>query len=245
MIKKIIDRYKTWQANKKIKQVEEEYDYIRPSEIFKDSYNIEIPDVKIHSNELGKPGILLMDDLSGMTNLIINELTRVQCCDVIGEFNIAVATGDFAAFSVEKFLNNEELQFEINIALLDITLGGVINGVEYDGVDIAIMIKNKFPDALIKFITGHTLNRRNPEIFKFIEKFENYFNLSIDEMDTVIVDGELQKIYKHVIRKNSNRVFELGLTFEEYLDGHKTNVVRLKKFNKTGNNRYSKFGDDV
>lgn len=245
MFTKMIDYYKTWQANKKMKQSEVEYDYIRPSEIVKDSCKIEIPNVKIHKYELGKPGVLLMDDLAGMTNLIINELERVQCCDIIGEFNIAVATGDFAAFSVEKFLNDELAPFEINIALLDITLGGVANGVEYDGVDVAIMIKNKFPNALIKFITGHTLNRRNPEIFKFIEKFENYFNLSIDEMDTVLVDGELQKIYKHVIRKNSNRVFELGLTFEEYLDEHKTNITRLKKFNKSGHNRYSRLGNDI
>ena len=245
MIKQLIEHYKTWQTKKQIAQSEEEYEYIRPSEIFKDSYKIEIPDLKVCIGDINKPGILLMDDLSGMTTLIVNELSRVQCCDIIGEFNIAIATGDFAAFSVEKFLNDEDNEFTIDIALLDITLGGVINGIEYDGVDVAIMIKNKFPDALIKFITGHTLNRRNPEIFKFIEKFENYFNIAIDEMDTVVVDGELQKIYKHVIRKNSNRVFEFGLTFEEYLDGHKTKVVRLKKFNKTGNNRYSKFGDNI
>lgn len=245
MLEKIISHYKTWQSNKKLSKTEETCEYTRPSEIANNSYKTEIPEVLVQDFVIGKPGILLMDDLSGMTNLILHELARVQCCDIIGQFNVAVATSDFAAFSVEKFLQDEDNKFEINVALLDITLGGVIDGVEYDGVDVAIMIKNKFPDALIKFITGHTLNRRNPEIFKFIEKFENYFNRSIDETDTVIVEGELQKIYKHVIRKNSNRVFELGLTFEEYLDSQPTDVPRLKKFNKTGNNRYTKQGDDV
>lgn len=235
---KIFENIRRWWNEKRIITGDTcsilEYDYTRPSEMIVEKYLIEIPEIQIIKvDDTPRPGILLMDDISGMTALIRAELGRVQCCEVVSEFNLAIADGDYAGFIVQDFLKNND-DFIINVAFLDITLGGVIDGVEFDGVDVAIMIKEKFPDSIIKFITGHTLNRRNPEIFKFIEKFENHFSVSIDETENVIIDGVIQKLYKHVIGKNSNRVFSLGMTIEEFLDKSKNSIHRVKRIGNIG-----------
>lgn len=82
----------------------------------------------------------------------------------------------------------------IDIALLDITIGGFnyINNemVEYDGIDIAKFIKELFPECRIYFLTGHKPNRKNPKIFRYMEKFRSIFN---------------EEINAWIIPKNSNR----------------------------------------
>jgi len=189
--------------------------YTSPVSLEPVNYKTVIPKVTKFSNDPLKKNILIMDDFEGMAILIKDELQRVQCCDVSKMFNIILSTGSFAAFTVKDFIKNEDVK--IDVALLDITLGGVIEGLEYDGVDVAIMLKESNPDCVIRFVTGHTLNRHNPEIFKFIQKFENFFKVKIDEMVTQTHNGIQQTVYKHVINKNGNRVEALGSTLQEFI----------------------------
>ncbi|MFA7127883.1 MAG: hypothetical protein WC136_01800 [Sphaerochaeta sp.] len=186
----------------------ENCDYIRPEELQTDDVNLGIPEIVVIDPPINdnKKNILVMDDQPIMVSLIVDELLQIS--NVGENFNILTATGDYAAFSVKNFINNNDTV--LNLAFLDITIGGVISGVEYDGVDIAIMIKNKFPQCEIKFITGHTLNRKNPEIFKFIEKFENYFQIKIDE---TFEFGD-QIVFKHIIPKTSDRTLAMQLAIE-------------------------------
>jgi len=198
----------------------EDFTYTSPDELKIDEQEIVIPDVKFCEPEIeGRPNILIMDDFIGMVNVIQDELERVQCCDVHEHFNIITATGNYAAFSVEKYLKNPDKR--IDAAILDITLGGVINSIEYDGIDTAIMIKEHNPDCVIRFITGHTLNKRNPAIFKFMQKFEHFFNASMDETKTITFNNKKILMYKHVIHKNGNRVESLGDLIQEYNDLNK------------------------
>ncbi len=78
------------------------------------------------------------------------------------------------------------------------------------------MLKKQSPECIIKFITGHTLNRHNPEIFQFIKKFEDFFKLPIDETEIVKFKEIDMEVYKHIINKNSNRVESLGATIQNY-----------------------------
>lgn len=188
--------------------------YDSPLDLGEVDYKTVIPEVKKFSYDPTKKNILIMDDFEGMALLIKDELKRVQCCNIEQKFNIILSTGAFAGFTVKQFLENEDIK--IDVALLDITLGGVIEGVEYDGVDVAIFLKQSNPECVIRFVTGHTLNRHNPEIFKFIKKFETFFKVKIDESETITHKGEEQQIYKHVINKNGNRVEALGSTILEF-----------------------------
>jgi len=202
------------------KSEHEDFTYTSPDELKIDEQEIVIPDVKFCEPEIqGRPNILIMDDFIGMAHVIKDELERVQCCNVHDHFNTITATGNYAAFSVEKYLKNPDKR--IDVAILDITLGGVINSIEYDGIDTAIMLKEHNPNCVIRFITGHTLNKRNPEIFKFMHKFEDFFKASIDETKMITFNNNKTLIYKHVIHKNGNRVEALGDLIQEYNDLHK------------------------
>ncbi len=212
--KKIFGKFKCLFTTKELCNPAMTYD--SPIDLGEVDYKTVIPEVTKLTYDPSKKNILIMDDFEGMALLIKDELKRVQCCDIDKTFNIILSTGSFAGFTVKQFLENEDIK--IDIALLDITLGGVIEGVEYDGVDIAIILKKYNPDCVIRFVTGHTLNRHNPEIFKFIKKFESFFDVKIDETKLLIHKGEEQHVYKHVINKNGNRVEALGSTIQEFMD---------------------------
>lgn len=211
-----IDFFKNWNRVESVETVE----YVRPTEILVEEVETIIPDVEyvVDNRDKNAPVILIMDDFKGMANLLKDELNRVYCCDVYENFTIVIATGELAGFSVEKEIDRGLI---VDVGFLDITLGGVISGVEYDGIDVAIMIKNSNPKSLVKFVTGHTLNRKNPEIFQFITRFENYFKVPIDEIETVLGRDGSVDIYKHIIQKNSDRVFLLGKALERWLDNNK------------------------
>jgi hypothetical protein len=158
---------------------------------------------------------VLIDDLKAIK--LNTEVEDNESLSLLDNLNIVYADGAMAAFSVKQFLddynrvNNEFVVDEacdiislphrdgkikkIDIALLDITIGGCnyIDGLmmEYDGIDIAKFIKEIFPDCQIWFITGHKPNKRNPTIYKYMEKFRSLFGKDIDN---------------YIIPKNSNRV---------------------------------------
>ncbi len=207
---------------KKVDKVEEEFfkdDYISPTSFMMSRKNDEliIPDINIRNN-VGKnaPTILIMDDYSGMVDLLYTEVLRIQCCGIGSKFNIITTTDEYAAFTVKEYIDHGG---KIDIAFLDITIGGIKDGLELDGIDTAIMIKKACPDSEIKFITGHTLNKRNPEIFEFMQKFYNETGFNIDEEEEIkeLKTQEMIKIRKHIIGKNSNRVMLMAIAIEQWL----------------------------
>jgi len=177
---------------------------------------IEIPDMVFYNGfDKNKPTILLMDDYEGMIQLLIIELKRIQCCDIMKTFNIVYATGDMAAFAVKNYLNNDG---KVDVAFLDITIGGIIDNIELDGIDISIIIKELFKNAQIRFVTGHTLNKKNPEIFSFMKKFKDATGLDIDEKHEIEFMNEKHEITKYVISKNTNRILLMALAIEKFLN---------------------------
>ena len=179
--------------------------------------SIIIPDIDVRNN-VGKnaPTILIMDDYSGMVDLLYTEILRIQCCDTASKFNILTSTDEYAAFTVKEYIENGG---KIDIAFLDITIGGIKDGVELDGIDTALMIKESNPNSVVKFITGHTLNKRNPEIFEFMNKFYQQTGMHIDEEENVkdFKSGDDITIRKHIIGKNSNRVMLMAIAIEQWL----------------------------
>jgi len=217
----IFEKIKSYFIEEEQEEEQEELDYLKPMDLGSNNYKIEIPEININKEAIFNKDlktIFIMDDFDGMAELIKDELYQARCCNVKEYFNIIVSTGIFAGFSIRNLLmSNPDLI--IDIAFLDITLGGIINGEELDGIDIAILLKERNPDCLIKFVTGHTLNKHNPEIFKFIHKFETTFKVKMDEIEETSSsnNGDI-KIYKHVINKTSNRKELIELTLHNYFD---------------------------
>jgi len=217
---------------KYFKEEEIECDYLKPMELGSNNHEIIIPEININGLDKNKKNIFIMDDFDGMGSLIKDEIKHVSCINIPEQFNIILDTGTFAGFSLRNLLNVKK-DLKIDLAFLDITLGGIVNGEELDGIDIAILLKKRNPNCLIKFVTGHTLNKHNPEIFKFIQKFEETFKVKMDEIEEkeYFVNGKNKTIpiYKHVINKTSNRRDLLEIAVCEYF---KKDIPNLRNMNE-------------
>jgi len=220
---------------KYFKKEEPECDYLKPMELGSNVQEIIVPEIDITNLDKNKKNIFIMDDFDGMGSLIKDEIKQVNCINIHEHFNIILDTGTFAGFSLRNLLNTEK-DLKIDLAFLDITLGGIVDGEELDGIDIAILLKNRNKNCLIKFVTGHTLNKHNPEIFKFIQKFEETFKVKMDEIEEkeYLINGENKTIpiYKHIINKTGNRRDLLEISVCEYF---KLNVPKSKEFQETLN----------
>lgn len=185
---------------------EEVISYLKPEDIKIEDNHIDIPVISVSNNcnYNDRPLILLMDDYPGVISLLHDDMKYTDK-EYKDKYCFLESTGNFAAFSVIDYLQREDHK-KIDIAFLDITLGGIIvkNGkvTEYDGVDVAIGILKDNPDAKIKFITGHTINRKNPELFKFITKFETFTGKEIDSFvipkNASRIDSIAEVLFKNV-----------------------------------------------
>ena len=133
----------------------------------------------------GEKRLLLLDDVELVKNLYKTTFSRIQRnygVDVINDFKIVSCIGKLAGYEAYKYI----LDNHIDIALLDITLGDIIrdknnNPVEIDGVDIAIKLLEINPNIKFKFISSHTLNKRNYTMVYYFNKFEKKTNLNIKD----------------------------------------------------------------
>lgn len=140
--------------------------------------------------------LLTLDDITEsdfLFNIDFQEIYNITRFDPQEVFTTVKCLGPEAGFIAHKYLLDA---YKIDYAVLDITLGYSIklnNGsyIEYDGVDIALEIMEKFPNAKIAFCSAHAMNRDNNMINKFIDKFEKTTGMNID---------------KHYINKNGDRV---------------------------------------
>jgi len=122
--------------------------------------------------DIKKDNILIMDDRPEIISSVIDDLRSLDASDVfhLDRYNLITVTTRMAGFQVLEILEKAP-NIEIHYAILDIILGGkqVINDkrVMVDGVDIALKIYEKFPEAEIIFFTGCILeNTDDPSHFK-------------------------------------------------------------------------------
>jgi hypothetical protein len=157
---------------------------------------------------------ILLDDFKYIGDNVIDDLNILYADGTLAAFSVKKFLDEYKRKKEEEIelellgeIKDDDLEDKnghiyqicqlkhIDIALLDITIGGFnyINNemVEYDGIDIAKFIKELFPNCKIYFLTGHKPNKKNPKIFKYMEKFRSIFN---------------EEINSYIIPKNSNRI---------------------------------------
>jgi hypothetical protein len=216
--------------------------YTKPNELNIPFENLDIPLLKTYSLiKEYRPTILLMDDFPGMVSILRDDFDFIDK-NIKNEINIISADSLMAAFAVDNFLKMDNKKFEyvqkeddyihptidgkilkIDMALLDITISGIMNInddlIELDGIDVAKLIREKYPECKIYFVTGHAPNKRNPKIFKYMDKFEKIFN---------------EDITPYIIPKNSSHISHyinsLIAIFKEYqLDFSKLEKAKINK----------------
>lgn len=134
---------------------------------------------------VGDKKLLLLDDVGMMYNLYkitFGRINRMYNVDIENNFNIVASIGKLSGYMAYKYILNNKVDY----ALLDITLGDLVrnklnNSIEIDGIDIAIKLLELNPDIKFKFISAHTLNKRNYTMVEYFNKFESVTNLEISK----------------------------------------------------------------
>lgn len=132
-----------------------------------------------------------------LPNKILCELTKFK----LDDYNIILATGTMAAFSVLEAVDNG---LRVDYAVLDILIGGynVYKGKQYmpDGIDVVKHLKQNNPNIRYYFYSGCSLSLDSDETHKFhkitgddlrhytIDKDKNLFNKK-QKIISLFVDG--------------------------------------------------------
>jgi len=144
--------------------------------------------------------LLILDDIDEsdyLFNIDFRLLKEKYGYDIFKELKIVKCYGKQAGFIAKKYLSDPDNK--IDYAILDITLGNSLkltNGsyIEYDGIDIGLQILEQNPEAIIRFLTAHTLNKRNPMMSEYYDKFEENTGLPIDSF-YINKNGDRSKKY--------------------------------------------------
>jgi hypothetical protein len=150
-----------------------------------------------------KKTILIMDDREEIIYSVLDDLAALDNTNnfFLEDYNILTVSSKMAGFSVLDILEKAP-KIEINFALLDVILGGKknIDGKRkmVDGVDVALAIWEKFPNADILFFSGCIIET-NDDPFSFKNKFDKYTD---DDMNNYLMPKDIT--FEQELTKLSN-----------------------------------------
>ena len=153
--------------------------------------------------DTNKKTILIMDDREEIISSILDDLAALDNTNnfFLEDYNILTVSSKMAGFSVLDILEKAP-KIEINFALLDVILGGKknIDGKRkmVDGVDVALAIWEKFPNADILFFSGCIIET-NDDPFSFKNKFDKYTD---DDMNNYLMPKDIT--FEQELTKLSN-----------------------------------------
>ncbi len=142
--------------------------------------------------DTNKKTILIMDDREEIISSVLDDLAALDNTNnfFLEDYNILTVSSKMAGFSVLDILEKAP-KIEINFALLDVILGGKknIDGKRkmVDGVDVALAIWEKFPNADILFFSGCIIET-NDDPFSFKNKFDKYTD---DDMNNYLIPKDI------------------------------------------------------
>jgi len=135
---------------------------------------------------------VLTDDREEIISSVLDDLAALDNTNnfFLEDYNILTVSSKMAGFSVLDILEKAP-KIEINFALLDVILGGKknIDGKRkmVDGVDVALAIWEKFPNADILFFSGCIIET-NDDPFSFKNKFDKYTG---DDMNNYLMPKDI------------------------------------------------------
>ena len=153
--------------------------------------------------DTNKKTILIMDDREEIISSVLDDLAALDNTNnfFLEDYNILTVSSKMAGFSVLDIIEKAP-KIEINFALLDVILGGIknIDGKRkmVDGVDVALAIWEKFPNADILFFSGCIIET-NDDPFSFKNKFDKYTD---DDMNNYLMPKDIT--FEQELTKLSN-----------------------------------------
>jgi len=148
--------------------------------------------------------ILILDDIPESITLYNSDFLRIgkrYNKNILEDLKIVYTIGRPAGYIAYKYII--EHPNTINYAILDITLGYIIKledgeYIELDGIDIAIYLLRYNTNIKFLFSTAHTLNRRNPTMEYYFNKFESETGLNIEDYYLNKNSDRAEKIYNMI-----------------------------------------------
>ena len=187
LFKKVINTIKTANVDNNIDHghVEEIKTIEHPEHKFNKLNLDRTPDPEVINKVENGPTILFMDDQT--TSLVLFKIALKNVVskyglDVYSKFNVVAAMGPSAGTIAYKYILNHK----VDMAVLDITIGEMIkqennNLIEIDGIDIGIIINQHNEGSKVLYLSAHSLNRSNPLLRYYYEKYEKITNKSIED----------------------------------------------------------------
>jgi len=124
------------------------------------------------------PTFIILDDSAGATMLFDDTIAKIKKRDdgLADNIQFVKISTSQAVFMLKAEIDRGTIDNIVG-AVLDITIGGwaVKNGMTLilDGIDAYSEIRKKFPHAVLRFFTSHSMNEKNAEIYKFMKKYED------------------------------------------------------------------------
>lgn len=131
-------------------------------------------------NETAEKSLLIVDDYELTSVLYANDFTKIKeeyNKDVEQDYKVIRCLDKDSGLQAFKLICMDKVK--IDYALLDLTLGCLIKlpnkqFAEVDGADLGIYIKQQNPDAVIRFITMHTMNLDNFVVTSYRDKLAKH-----------------------------------------------------------------------
>jgi len=121
--------------------------------------------------------VIILDDSAGATMLFDDTIRELQKSgeNCVNEIQFVKISTPQAVFMLKNEVNRGNLSNIVG-AVLDITIGGyaIVDGntVILDGIDAFEFLSSRFPEAEMRFFTSHSMNEKNAEIFRFMQKYK-------------------------------------------------------------------------
>lgn len=131
-------------------------------------------------NPNGEKSLLIVDDYELTSVLYANDFSKIKedyNKDVEQDFKVIRCLDKDSGLQAFKLVYMDKVK--IDYALLDLTLGCLIKlpnkqFAEVDGADLGIYIKQQNPNAVIRFITMHTMNLDNFVVTSYRDKLAKH-----------------------------------------------------------------------
>ncbi len=131
--------------------------------------------------------VIILDDSAGATMLFDDTILELKQRDdgIADNIQFLKVSTPQAVFMLEAEIESGNIQSVVG-AVLDITIGGwaIVGGetVILDGIDAYEFIRKKFPNAVMRFFTSHSMNEKNAEIYKFMKKYKDLTGKDIQDI---------------------------------------------------------------
>lgn len=157
------------------------------------------PDATRYDGTVGKPKLLLMDDLDTTLTLFKTDIEYIKSKynkNVLDDFDIYLALGSDTGYIALKFIRDVKPDYLV----LDITIGNMTkfedgSFLDLDGIDVAKYNSGLNPDSKFILSTAHKLHGISKIRELYVNKFKTYFNQSMKKHTMSKQDGRSDNMY--------------------------------------------------